>query len=91
MDGEGQPIADAKVGLTPADEMWSTADGSSLERKIQVYERLTREAACDEEGLIVRSVGHSLVFVPPLIISEAEIDDLIDRFGAAWDRTIPSL
>lgn len=48
-------------------------------------------AACDEEGLIVRAVGHSLVFAPPLVITEAEIDELARRFSAGWSRVAASL
>ncbi|HTO39457.1 MAG TPA: aminotransferase [Rhizomicrobium sp.] len=46
---------------------------------------------CEEEGLIVRSLmGDRIAFCPPLIITEAEIDELFDRFerglakGLAW-------
>jgi 4-aminobutyrate--pyruvate transaminase len=40
------------------------------------------------EGLIVRSLfGDRLALCPPLIISEAEIDELFDRLTRALDRT----
>jgi 4-aminobutyrate--pyruvate transaminase len=42
---------------------------------------------CLEEGLIVRALpGDSVAFCPPLIITEAEIDDMFDRFTRAYDR-----
>ncbi len=44
-----------------------------------------------EEGLIVRAVGDSLAVCPPLIITDAEIDQLFDRMGAALDRTLVEL
>ncbi len=40
-----------------------------------------------EEGLITRSLpGDAVAFCPPLIINEAEIDEMFDRFGRAYDR-----
>jgi 4-aminobutyrate---pyruvate transaminase len=40
------------------------------------------------EGLIVRSLSNDrIALCPPLIISDAEIDDLFDRLGRALDRT----
>jgi 4-aminobutyrate--pyruvate transaminase len=40
------------------------------------------------EGLIVRSLANDRIAIcPPLIISEAEIDELFDRLARALDRT----
>jgi 4-aminobutyrate---pyruvate transaminase len=49
-------------------------------------------AACmgysQEEGLIQRNVaGDSMAFCPPMIIEEAEIDEMFDRFERALERT----
>ncbi len=42
---------------------------------------------CLEEGLIVRALpGDSVAFCPPLVITEAEVDDMFDRFTRAYDR-----
>ena len=38
-------------------------------------------------GLISRPLGERSVFAPPLIITEAEIDALFDRYAAAVDET----
>ncbi|MCP8939074.1 aspartate aminotransferase family protein [Alsobacter sp. SYSU M60028] len=43
-------------------------------------------ALAQEEGLILRAMGDTLALCPPLIIKEAEIDDLFDRFGRALNR-----
>ena len=43
-------------------------------------------ALCQDEGLIIRAIGETIAFCPPLIISEAEIDDLFARFGRALKR-----
>lgn len=45
-----------------------------------------------EEGLMVRPLTGDVVAVcPPLIITEAEIDDLFDRLGRAFDRAAAEL
>jgi 4-aminobutyrate---pyruvate transaminase len=41
-----------------------------------------------EHGLIVRAMGDSIGFSPPLIITSAELDDLVTRFGKALDDTV---
>ncbi len=44
---------------------------------------------CQDEGLIIRAIGETIAFCPPLIISEAEIDELFARFGRALKRMDP--
>ena len=39
-----------------------------------------------EEGIIFRAIGDIIAFCPPLIISEAQIDDLFNRFERALMR-----
>lgn len=39
-------------------------------------------------GLILRAIGDSIVFCPPLIISEDEMDLMFDRFVLALDDTL---
>src|SRR3954471_4109069 len=41
-----------------------------------------------EQGLIVRAMGDSIGFSPPLIITSAELDDLVTRFGKALDDAL---
>lgn len=38
-------------------------------------------------GLIVRSIGDVIAFCPPMIITEAEVADMVARFGRALDDT----
>jgi len=47
-----------------------------------------RECAriAEEEGLIVRAIGDTIAFCPPLIISEDEVRELLRRFARALDR-----
>ena len=40
-----------------------------------------------ERGVILRALGDSIAFSPPLIVSEAEIDQILDRFGEALQDT----
>jgi 4-aminobutyrate--pyruvate transaminase len=39
-----------------------------------------------EEGLIIRAIGDTIAFCPPLVIERDEIDDMFDRFGRALAR-----
>ena len=41
---------------------------------------------CHEEGLIIRAIGDTIAFCPPLCITAEEIDELFDRFGRAVRR-----
>ncbi|WP_417432670.1 aspartate aminotransferase family protein [Kiloniella sp.] len=41
-----------------------------------------------DEGLILRNMGDSIAFCPPLIITEDEIDQIIERFSVALDKTL---
>ena len=38
-----------------------------------------------EHGLITRFIGDRIAFSPPLIITEAEIDEMAQRLGRALD------
>ena len=42
---------------------------------------------CREHGLITRPIGDSLAFCPPLIITEAEIDEMMVSFTKALEET----
>ena len=41
------------------------------------------DAACEKRGLIVRPLINMCVFSPPLIITEAQIDEMFDILDAA--------
>ena len=46
-------------------------------------------ADCAEaNGLIVRAIGDTISFCPPLIINKSEIEELILRFQYALDETL---
>ncbi|MBQ0757981.1 MAG: aminotransferase class III-fold pyridoxal phosphate-dependent enzyme [Amphritea sp.] len=45
--------------------------------------------SCQKHGMITRSVaGNSLAFCPPLIVTEAQIDEMIEKLGKALDETL---
>ncbi|RTE64762.1 aminotransferase class III-fold pyridoxal phosphate-dependent enzyme [Amphritea opalescens] len=45
--------------------------------------------ACQNHGMITRAVaGNSLAFCPPLIVNEAQIDEMIEKLGKALDETL---
>ncbi|HTV67414.1 MAG TPA: aminotransferase [Rhizobiaceae bacterium] len=41
----------------------------------------------EENGLILRSLGDTIPLCPPMIITEAELDELFNRFEKALDQT----
>ncbi len=43
---------------------------------------------CFNNGLIMRHVGDRMIISPPLVISEAEIDTLIEKARLALDATL---
>ncbi len=45
-------------------------------------------ARAQERGLLFRAMGDAAAFAPPLIISEGEIDEMLNRFGQALDDTL---
>ncbi|WP_432473173.1 aminotransferase [Amphritea sp. HPY] len=45
--------------------------------------------ACQNHGMITRAVAaNSLAFCPPLIVTEAQIDEMIEKLGKALDDTL---
>jgi putrescine aminotransferase len=46
---------------------------------------------CIRRGLMVRAIRDTIVFCPPLIITHAEIDRLVDTIRAALDEAAPAL
>ena len=48
-------------------------------------------ATAQTEGVILRAMGDTVAFSPPLIISEAEMAEMFASFGRALDKTAKSL
>ena len=47
--------------------------------------------AAAEHGLIVRSIGDTIAFTPPLIINNSQIDEMFDKMGKALDDALAAL
>lgn len=60
------------------------ASKKSFEAKQAIGAKINLMA--QEEGLIVRNMGDTIAVCPPLIISEAEVDELFTKLGRALDR-----
>ena len=43
---------------------------------------------CHANGLIVRAIGDTMAFCPPLIVTDDEVGEIFDRFGKALDETL---
>ena len=41
---------------------------------------------CIENGLMVRAIRDTIVMCPPLIITHAEIDEMVDKIGRSLDQ-----
>ncbi|HMM13153.1 MAG TPA: aminotransferase [Parvibaculum sp.] len=62
------------------------ADKRSFDAKIGVGAAVQK--AAEKHGLIVRALGGDIIaFCPPLIVTEADIDDIFDRIERALDDT----
>ncbi len=46
---------------------------------------------CIENGLVMRSVGDTMIISPPLVISHDQIDELIEKAAIALDKTYKQL
>jgi L-2,4-diaminobutyrate transaminase len=91
---EGRPyVAEVRgAGLLAAIEFaQDPAQRARFEASKRVGAQLA--AACLDEGVIVRSMPHGdiLGFAPPLIITRAEIDDVVARVSKAVARITPRL
>ncbi|MCB1741509.1 MAG: aminotransferase class III-fold pyridoxal phosphate-dependent enzyme, partial [Gammaproteobacteria bacterium] len=74
------------VGLVAAIELVEDKDSKRAfdgKRKIGAF---VQEAA-QEDGLILRAMGDTLAFAPPLIIAANEIAQIVDKTAQALDRS----
>ena len=74
------------IGLIAAIELVADkATHQNFEPSARVGGRFTK--LIEENGVIGRTVpGDILCFSPPLIISEAEVNEMLDRIGKALDE-----
>jgi 4-aminobutyrate--pyruvate transaminase len=75
------------IGLIGAIELVADkASRTPFDPKAGVGAFLVKRA--HHHGLIVRALGDSIAFSPPLIINEAEIDLMLERFSLALEDTL---
>lgn len=74
------------VGMIAALELVADRDTRrSFDPKQKIVGRLTK--LCEQHGVIARGLpGDSLAFSPPLIMTVAEIDEMLDRVAPALDE-----
>jgi len=74
------------VGLVAACELVANKEThANFDASAKVGARLTK--LCEANGVIARTLpGDVLAFSPPLIISKAEIDEMLDRVGKSLDE-----
>ena len=78
------------IGLICGIELMRDGDKRvAFEKDLSVPEKFQENALA--HGLIPRVVGDRLVFAPPLIITEEEIDEMALRFTKALDDTWSSI
>ncbi len=84
--GERAVVGEARgVGLIGALELVADRAGKTpFPSAAKAGPRLAQLAL--EEGLVVRAMGDTIALCPPLIITEAELDELFARLGRAFDR-----
>lgn len=75
------------VGLIAAVEVVrDKATGEPFEAELGIGPYLAARA--QEHGLLLRAMGDAAALAPPLIITEAEVDELVERLGRALDDTL---
>ncbi len=78
------------VGLVAAIELYADPEnGTSFDPAVKAGARLVEIGLT--QGLIVRALGDTIVFCPPLIITAEELDELFARFErtmAIFEETI---
>ncbi len=74
------------VGMIAAMELVADRDTRrSFDPKQKVVARLTK--LCEQHGVIARGLpGDSLAFSPPLVMTAAEVDEMLDRVEPALDE-----
>jgi adenosylmethionine-8-amino-7-oxononanoate aminotransferase len=63
--------------------------GAPLPRSLKVAETFTANALA--AGLVVWAQGDFVMLAPPFIVTPAELDEIVARFGAALERTLSAL
>ena len=77
------------VGLVGAIDLYADPAGRvAFDPSVKAGPRLAEIGM--EQGLIVRALGDTIIFCPPLIITSEELDDLFARFARTMDLFVKS-
>ena len=89
--GGHQLVGEARgVGLVGALELVEDKEAKrSFAAELGVAARVAK--ATEDRGVIVRVLGDAIAFAPPLIIEEAEIDEILTTVGDALDQVAGEL
>ena len=84
-------VADARtLGLVGGFELLKNKEtGERFDESIAVG--MICRGHCFGNGLVMRAVGDRMIIAPPLVISHAEIDELVDLARKALDATLADL
>jgi putrescine aminotransferase len=77
------------VGLLGAIEL--VKDKSTRERYTGKGVGMICRQFCFDNGLIMRAVGDTMIIAPPLVISFAEIDELVTKARTCLDLTLRAI
>ncbi|PHX38013.1 aminotransferase [Pseudomonas sp. NZIPFR-PS5] len=77
------------VGMLGAIEL--VKDKSTRERYVGKGAGMICRTFCFNNGLIMRAVGDTMIISPPLVITSAEIDELIEKARKCLDLTLEAL
>jgi putrescine aminotransferase len=77
------------VGLLGAIEL--VKDKATRERYVGRGVGMICRTFCFNNGLIMRAVGDTMIISPPLVISFAEIDELVEKARKCLDLTLEAL
>ena len=75
--------------MTGIELVADTATGEAYPSALQVGNRVTEQAR--DRGVLIRPLGSVVVLMPPLSISEAELDFLCDVVFASIDAVLAEL
>jgi 4-aminobutyrate--pyruvate transaminase len=53
----------------------------AFDAKLNIGARMARKLM--DEGMINRGILNSLCFSPPLVVTEADVDEMVEKFGRA--------
>ncbi|WP_018913416.1 aminotransferase [Thiomonas sp. FB-6] len=76
----------AGLGLTAALMLWRDKS-RRVPFPAEAQAGLRCREACFDAGVVMRAVGSRMIVAPPLVSTEAELDEMVRRIAIALDRT----